>query len=65
MKQEDIFWNLCTKDPRHPLFPDVYGDEDSPPTPREKGCCCDSCFYGRDRLAMEILKLQEQLKGKV
>ena len=59
MKEEDIFWNLCNRDTRYPMFEDLYGNEDAEdiPEPR-KDCSCDNCFYGRDGLAMEILKLR-------
>jgi hypothetical protein len=59
LTQEDIYWSLCSKDPRHPLFKDIYGDEEPPPVPRDKPCYCDSCFRGKDKLAVEILRLRE------
>lgn len=31
------------------------------PPPRQKGCYCDNCFYGRDALAMEAIRL----KGRI
>ena len=33
---------------------------DSGRLPRLVDCYCDNCFYGRDKLAMEILRLREQ-----
>lgn len=30
---------------------------------RHKSCSCDSCFYGRDMLAQEIIKLMEKKNG--
>lgn len=57
---EEIHWALCTKDPRYPMFQDIYDpwdDEEELPIPRQD-CSCDSCFYGQDRLAMEILRLR-------
>lgn len=56
MNKQEIFENLCTKDPRYPMYQDIYGHDDEVPEPR-KDCACDNCFYGRDRLAIEILKL--------
>lgn len=51
---------LCTSDPRNPLFKDVYefSDPDDIPEPRSEGCGCDNCFYGRDKLAIEIIRLR-------
>lgn len=59
MEAGDIYWNLCVKDKRHPLWQDLYGydEPEEIPEPR-KGCSCDSCFYGKDKLAIEILRLQ-------
>jgi len=57
MTQEEIYSNLCIRDPRNPEFDTIYYDEDDEkPIPREK-CSCDNCFYGRDVLAIEILSL--------
>jgi hypothetical protein len=57
MNTEEILSRLCTYDPRNPDHIEL-GD-DSPP-PRE-ACYCDNCFYGRDRMALHILDLQEQI----
>ena len=54
------FYRLCNKDPRNPLFHDLYDYEDEKPIPRE-GCACDNCFYGRDVLALEIIRLNEAI----
>lgn len=51
---------LCVYDKRYTSY--SYTDEEEPPKPRGEGrqrCCCDNCFYGRDALAMEILRLQQ------
>jgi len=53
---------LCNKDPRNPLFSDLYGYEDETPIPRGD-CACDNCFYGRDAMALVILSYQEVLEG--
>ena len=61
MKIEEVYSNLCTKDHRNPLYFEVYdGYEDVPPTPREN-CSCDNCSYGRDKLAMEIIRLYSSI----
>jgi hypothetical protein len=59
MNQEQVYNYLCYYDPRNGYF-SVLGLEDDLESrkPREKGCSCDNCFYGRDMLAMEILRLQ-------
>ena len=54
---------LCNKDPRNPMFHDLYGYDDEKPVPRE-GCFCDNCFCGRDALALEIIALREALAGE-
>lgn len=56
---EQIYDNLCSKDPRNPLFECIYGcdEPDEVPAPRV-GCSWDNCFYRRDRLAREILRLR-------
>ena len=60
MTKKEIYENLCYKDPRNPEYPSWYFDEeDVIPVPRSK-CNCDNCFYGRDRLAIEILKLMDE-----
>lgn len=53
------FEQLCYRDPRNPMFKDIYGDEETPPTPRVD-CACDNCFYGKDALALEIIRMQHQ-----
>jgi len=55
---EEVYGSLCTKDTRHPYYQNLYG-YDSPeelPVPRDN-CFCDSCYSGKDKLAMMILKL--------
>jgi hypothetical protein len=59
MKDSEIYENLCAYDPRNPYYEVLKGAfVDDLPKPREEGCACDTCFYGRDVLAMEILKLK-------
>lgn len=56
MEHKEVLMNLCMHDPRNPdnkddpEFADVY-------KAREK-CYCDNCFYGRTRLALEILRIK-------
>lgn len=60
MELAEVYENLCTKDPRSPYWSSLYvddDDDDPPPEPRGD-CYCDNCFYGRDKLALEILRLR-------
>jgi len=60
MDEHEIFSNLCIADPRNPEYIDAYGwQDDEIPTPRIN-CHCDNCFYGRDRLALEIIRLTRE-----
>jgi hypothetical protein len=56
MTIEDIYESLCAYDPRNPDY-----DKDCEREPRTN-CSCDNCFYGRDELALEILKLRKELE---
>jgi len=58
MTLTEIYENLCIRDKRNPSHKDCYIDldDDELPEPREN-CYCDSCFHGRDKLALEILRL--------
>jgi len=51
MNETEILSNLCYHDPRNPDYTD--DDDDKP-----ENCYCDNCFYGRDKLAKEILRLR-------
>jgi hypothetical protein len=56
MSEQEIKSNLCYYDPKNPNNNlDAYEDEDRP-QPRKK-CYCDNCFYGRDKLAMQLLEM--------
>jgi len=61
MKLSEVYDNLCVRDRRSPSFNDFYWDEDEEaiPEPRQQ-CFCDNCFYGKDRLALEIIRLMEK-----
>ena len=48
---------LCVNDPRHPDFVD-YGEDN---LPARENCACDNCFYGRDAMALEIIRLRAAL----
>lgn len=56
MELEEIYSNLCWHDPRSPSY-----DKDDM---KQKKCSCDNCFYGSNRLALEILKLREEIEPK-
>lgn len=58
--------SLCIYDTRNPYGYLSYGavdDSEDVPQPRQPGCACDACFYGRDRLAMEIIQLRAALEA--
>jgi hypothetical protein len=60
----EIFTDLCSYDPRNPF--NNIEDNDSPRNiERTDKCYCDNCFYGRDRLALEILRLKELTDKKI
>lgn len=62
MPLDKVYEYLCNKDPRSDMWETLYGYDppDEWPKPRTY-CSCDNCFYGRDRLALEILELREKL----
>lgn len=64
MTEEGVREKLCSNDPRHPFWAVLYGEllDEEAPAPREN-CYCDNCFYGRDELAVEILRLKGLIKG--
>lgn len=51
--------SLCINDPRNPYFND-YGEDNVPP---RENCACDNCFYGRDAMALEIIRLREAIEN--
>ncbi len=61
MKLEEIYEYLCYYDRRSPHFYPEDWDDDAPEA-RRKDCSCDNCFYGRDRLAMELVRLHVLLE---
>jgi hypothetical protein len=58
MELIEVYKRLCYYDKRNP---NNIIDTDEPQEPRDN-CYCDNCFYGRDRLALEIIELRELLK---
>ena len=60
----NVLESLCYHDPRHPDYADLHmeDDDDSIREPRNVWCFCDNCFYGRDELALEIIRLQLLVK---
>ena len=50
MTEEEIKEELCYYDPRSPYYSKPYKDYN------KKGCSCENCFYGRTRMAEELLK---------
>ena len=60
MKLEDVYTYLCDKDPRSDGFL-LYKERGISPTPRIN-CGCYNCFYGKDKLALEIISLNEKIK---
>lgn len=64
MKKDTVLECLCHKDPRNPVYHDLYDVDDEPPTPRDD-CFCDNCFYRRDALALEILQLRSTVAAIV
>jgi len=59
MSDQEIKINLCYYDPENPNSNlDAYEDEDRP-QPRNE-CGCDNCFYGRDKLAMQLIEAKRE-----
>jgi hypothetical protein len=56
MTEQEIFEHLCVYDKRSPFC----NEEITGPQEPRIDCFCDNCFYGRDKLAVEILRLQEK-----
>lgn len=52
MQLKKIYQNLCYYDKRNPNNDLENGNE-------KENCYCDNCFYGRNILALEILRLND------
>ena len=57
MTVNKVLQSLCVFDPRNPNNSLDNYDEGEKPAARQD-CACDNCFYGRDLLALEILRLR-------
>ncbi len=53
----DPYEKLCYYDKRNPFY-----NADDDIAPRD-GCACDNCFYGRDQMALEMIRLREELEN--
>jgi hypothetical protein len=67
MELEEIYTYLCNRDSRSDTFyihQYAYAQWEEPlPEPR-KNCYCDNCFYGKDKLALEIIRLNNIINQK-
>lgn len=65
MTDNEVKSNLCYYDRRNADFSvtEEYGYDkeeiDATGNFAKPDCCCDNCFYGRHKLAEEILKLKQ------
>ena len=50
MTKKEIEEELCYHDPRNPYYFEPHKEYN------KEGCDCDNCFYGRTRMAEELLK---------
>ena len=70
MIQIQVYDKLCIRDKRNPnntgSFADPFATEeqDYSELPRVN-CWCDNCFYGRDKLALEIIRLNKCIEDNV
>lgn len=56
-----VLKSLCYYDARNPLLLELGMYDDSAEQQPRVQCSCDNCFYGRDGLALEILRLRSLL----
>jgi hypothetical protein len=59
----DPFESLCLHDPRSSSFALLHDDDDDDDDRRlpRVNCYCDECFYRRDPLALEVIRLRSLL----
>ena len=55
----NVYEKLCYSDPRNPYYVPPLDDDDVR-IPRN-GCACDNCYYGKDAMALEIIRLLREL----
>lgn len=58
MTEQEIKENLCYYDPRNPDGLNAYGNY------KKEDCSCDNCFYGRAKMAEELLKYIPKIKER-
>lgn len=65
LRDDDLALAFCANDSRHPVCEALAMSDRmcgiEPAMPMRSSCACDSCFYGRSRLAVEIVRLRELL----
>lgn len=59
MTEHEILENLCYYDKRNPYYNELT-DNSEHEYEKRNPCFCDNCFYGRTKLANEILKLRKK-----
>ena len=64
MTLTEIYENLCIRDKRNPYHRETFIEftEEEIPPPRED-CLCYNCLSGRDKLALEILRLRGVIRS--
>jgi hypothetical protein len=66
MTPEEVAECLCVHDRANPNWLSLHCDLDMEDIPQPRnGCSCENCFYGRDRLALEIIRAQEERTQKI
>ena len=70
MTEQEIKEELCYYDLRNPDVVGIYGmtkeelKEDGYGNHAKKDCSCDNCFYGRTKMAEELLKYVSNVVGQ-
>ena len=70
MTEQEIKEELCYYDLRNPDVVGIYGmtkeelKEDGYGNHAKKDCSCDNCFYGRTKMAEELLKYVSNVVGR-